>query len=173
MIGTPQLINDLLLVSWIINQYLRVQYIAKIHQNCWKHNDNSLINVRACILQYLKTLFFVKDTNDKLKKAYLIYSVIRNGDRPGIPSFISKKWLKWHFRRIKVTTNFLNVTQKLTFTINSSLCALKTLITAQPDSCHFCFNDGKWLAGFSGSQRTGNHGKRIAKIFLPIGFPGY
>jgi len=32
--------------------------------------------------------------------------------------------------------------------------------SAQPDSCNFCFsNDGKWLAGFSRFQQTGNLGK--------------
>ena len=59
------------------------------------------------------------------------------------------------------------------------------------DSCHFCFNDGKWLAGLTGSQQTGNRGgkwlagltgsqqtgnrgkKGIVKVFLTIRYYDY
>jgi len=44
---------------------------------------------------------------------------------------------------------------------------------AQPDSRLFCFNEAKWLPGFSEFLQTGTGhcGKRkIVKVFLPIGY---
>jgi len=50
----------------------------------------------------------------------------------------------------------------------------KILLTAQKDSCQFSFKEEKWLASFSGTQITGNLGKRgIVKILLAIGCQGY
>jgi len=76
-------------------------------------------------------------------------------------SSISKKRLKWHFIQTKVRTNFLIVTHKEPFTLRAYV-HFQTNInnSAQPDSCHFCFNDGKLLASFSGSQQTRDSVKR-------------
>ena len=80
-------------------------------------------------------------------------------------------WDWWHCSQTKVTTIFLTVTRKWPFTNDSSgLVVKKNHNSAQPDSCHFCFNDRKWLAAFFGSQQTGNCGKRgIMKVFSPVG----
>jgi len=70
---------------------------------------------------------------------------------------------------------FLIVTQKRPFTNHSRSVFIKNINnSAQPDSWHFCFNDGKWLASFSGYQQTRNREKReTMKVFLPIGYLGY
>jgi len=88
------------------------------------------------------------------------YLFVHRGTALSVKFHISE----WHFRKMKRTTIFQTVTQNWPWQLfknsNNSL---------QPDSFHFCFNDGKWLACFSGYRTKGNLGRRgIAEVLLSI-----
>jgi len=131
-----------------------------------QHSQN-MLNVCQIMRQKCKRSLFanLRTANLSGRICCLVWSTIRAASQVSSP----KSDLRDIFA--KVTIN-LFVNHKWRFANNGSLCDIKYINnSAQLDSSHFCINDGKWLAGLSGSQQKGNRGKRgIARVFIPIDF---